>query len=196
MELAHIAPALGVLAGVASAVNTIPYIRDIVRGTTRPHRGTWLIWAVLALVVYASQRADGASWSLIMTGVQAVLTAFIFLLALRHGEGGMSAAEAAMVALAAAGVTGWILAGEPVVATACVIAADLVAAGLMVPKTYRDPGSETLASFALASVGGGLAVGAAGGRDLSLVLYPLYFCLVNAAIAAFIHHRRTRLMLA
>ena len=34
------------------------------RGATRPHRGTWLIWSVLAIVVCLSQRADGASWSL------------------------------------------------------------------------------------------------------------------------------------
>ena len=55
-------------------------VRDVIRGSTRPHRGSWLIWAVTAIVVYASQRADGASWSLIMAGAQAVLTAFVFLL--------------------------------------------------------------------------------------------------------------------
>lgn len=78
---------LGVLAGATSVANTVPYVRDVVRGTTRPHRGSWLIWAVTASVVYASQRADGASWSLIMAGAQAVLTAFVFLLAVRRGEG-------------------------------------------------------------------------------------------------------------
>lgn len=181
---------LGVLAGLASVVNTIPYIRDMARGTTRPHRGTWLIWAVLAIVVYESQRADGASWSLIMAGVQAILTTLVFLLSIRGGEGGMSAADAAVILLAGAGVIGWIVADAPVLATMCVIAADLVAAALMVPKTYRDPGSETLASFALASVGGGLAAGAVGAADLSLLLYPLYFCFVNAGIALLIHHRR------
>jgi hypothetical protein len=194
MARIDVAAVLGVLAGLASVVNTIPYIRDTVRGTTRPHRGTWLIWAVLAIVVYASQRADGASWSLIMAGVQAVLTALVFLLAIRCGEGGVSATESAMIALAAAGVIGWIVADAPVVATVCVVAADLMAAGMMVPKTCRDPRSETFASFALASVGGGLAAGAAGAGDPSLLLYPVYFCLVNAAIATLIHHQRTRLI--
>ena len=80
MRPPDLAPVLGILAGVAAVVNTIPYIRDIVRGTTRPHRGTWLIWAVLAVVVYGSQRADGASWSLIMAGAQAMLTGLVFLL--------------------------------------------------------------------------------------------------------------------
>ena len=65
-------------------------------------------------------------------------------------------------------------------ATACVIAADLIAAAMMVPKTYRDPGSETLVTFALASVGGALAAGAVGAVDASLLCYPIYYCLVNA----------------
>jgi hypothetical protein len=187
-----VSPILGVLAGVMSVANTVPYVRDVVRGTTRPHRGSWLIWAVTAIVVYASQRADGASWSLIMAGAQAVLTAFVFLLSIRRGEGGLSSRDASMIALAAAGVAGWMVADEPFVATACVIAADLIAAGLMVPKTYRDPTSETFATFALASVGGALAAGAVGAADPSLLLYPLYFCAVNGAIAVLIAQRRAR----
>jgi hypothetical protein len=189
-------PVLGVLAGLAAVVNTIPYIRDIVRGTTRPHRGTWFVWAVLAIVVYGSQRADGASWSLVMAGAQAVLTMLVFALAVRHGEGGFTAADVAFTAMAAVGVIGWLVADEPVVATASVVAADLLAAAMMAPKTYRDPGSETLASFALASVGGALAAGAAGSASLALLMYPIYFCVVNAAIALLIHHRRTVLATA
>jgi hypothetical protein len=185
-----IVPVLGVLAGAIGVADTVPYVRDILRGNTRPHRGTWLIWGVLALVVCMSQRADGASWSLIMAGTQAIVTSLIFLLAIRHGEGGVSAIEIAMIAVAGGGVVGWILADEPIVATACVVAADLIGAAMMLPKTYRDPESETLATFALASLGGALAVGAVGVVDVSLLLYPVYFCLVNGALAVLIHQRR------
>jgi hypothetical protein len=190
--MSYVAPVLGVLAGVVGIVDTIPYIRDTVRGATRPHRGTWLIWGVLGTLVCLSQRADGASWSLIMAAVQAVLTSAIFLLSIRHGEGGLSPTEAVMVALAGAGVVGWIVVDEPVIATACVVAADLIGAAMMVPKTYRDPGSETAATFALASLGGALAAGAVGAVDLSLLLYPVYYCLANGAIVVLIHHRRRR----
>jgi hypothetical protein len=187
----ELAPLLGVLAGLVGVADTIPYARDTLRGATRPHRGTWLIWGVLAVVVCLSQRADGASWSLVMAGAQAVLTSAIFGLAIRMGEGGLSAADAILIAIAGAGVVGWVVAEEPILATACVIAADLIAAAMMVPKVYRDPGSETLVTFALASAGGALAAGAVGAADASLLCYPLYYCVVNAAIALLIHHRRT-----
>jgi hypothetical protein len=184
------APACGVLAALVGIADTIPYVRDILGGRTRPHRGTWLIWAVLAVVVCLSQRADGASWSLVMTGAQAILTGGIFLLAIRRGEGGVSTGDLLLMGIAGGGVVAWILADEPLVATVCVIVADLIAAGMMVPKTYRDPSSETLATFAFASLGGALALGAVGAADTSLLLYPAYYCLVNGAIALLIHQRR------
>ena len=188
--MTYTAPVLGVLAGVVGIADTIPYVRDTIRGSTRPHRGTWLIWSVLAIVVFLSQRADGATWSLIMAAAQAVLTGAIFLLSIRRGEGGLSPADVLMLTLASGGVIGWIVADEPVIATACVVAADLIGAAMMVPKTYRDPGSETLATFALASLSGALAVGAVGTLDPSLLLYPAYYCLANGALAVLIHHRR------
>ena len=184
---------LGVSAGAIGIADTIPYVRDTLRGVTRPHRGTWLIWGVLAVVVCLSQYADGASWSLIMAAVQAVLTSLIFVLSIRRGEGGLSPTELVMIAIAAGGVVGWIVADEPLVATVCVVAADLIGAAMMVPKTYRDPESETLVTFAFASVGGALAAGAVGAVDLSLLLYPVYYCLVNGAIALLIYHRRAAL---
>jgi hypothetical protein len=67
---------------------------------------------------------------------------------------------------------------------------------MMTPKTYRDPTSETLASFALASIGGALAAGAAASNDPALLLYPVYFCAVNGAIALLIHRRRAVLAAA
>jgi hypothetical protein len=131
-----------------------------------------------------------------MAGTQAVLTTFVFALAIRRGEGGLSATDGILIAIAAGGMAAWVLVDEPLVATACVIAADLIAAAMMVPKVHRDPGSETLVTFALAGAGGALAGGAVGAVDASLLCYPVYYCLVNWALALLIHHRRVALGLS
>ena len=184
---------LGILAGLVAIADPVPYIRDIARGRTRPHRGTWLIWGLLANVAFLAQLADGAVWSLPMIGVQAVLTTAIVLLALPHGEGGVSRGELLLIAIAGVGVVGWLTVDEPLVATVCVVLADLIGVALMVPKTYRDPWSETLATFALASLSGALAIGAVGALDASLLLYPAYYCAGNGALALLIWWRRTAL---
>ena len=62
----------------------------------------------------------------------------------------------------------------------------------MVPKTWRDPDSETRSvTFAFASLGGVLAAGSVGALDLWHAALPgFYFCLANGAIALLIVHRR------
>jgi hypothetical protein len=95
-----LAPVFGVLGGLAGIADTIPYVRDTLRGSTRPHRGSWLIWGLLAIVACLSQQADGASWSVLMTATQAIVTGFVFVLAIRYGEGGMSARDLSLIALA------------------------------------------------------------------------------------------------
>jgi hypothetical protein len=53
--MTDIAPLLGVLAAAIGAADMIPYVCDTLRGTTRPHRGTWLIWGALARLVLPSR---------------------------------------------------------------------------------------------------------------------------------------------
>jgi hypothetical protein len=188
--LSDLAPALGVAAALIGLADMVPYVRDTVRRSTRPHRGTWLIWAVLAVVVSVSQHADGGSWSVAMAAAQAVTNGLVFALAIRSGTGGVSALDLTLMTIAGAGVAGWLLAGNPLVATASVITADLIAAGMMVPKTWRDPGSETLSTFAWASLAGALSAAAVGALELSLLVYPAYYCLANGGLALLIAGRR------
>jgi hypothetical protein len=191
--MAQLAPMLGVLAGVLSVVGTLPYVRDTLRGSTRPHRGSWLIWGVLAAIACCSQRADGASWSLVMVSTQALLIGLVSLLSIRWGEGGVGGVDLALMALAGAGIVGWVLSRQPLVATACVVAADLVAFAMTAPKAWRDPGSETLVTYATASAAGALAAAAVAAPDPALLIYPVYFCLANGATSLLIYHRRAAL---
>jgi hypothetical protein len=188
--MSDFAPALGIAAALIGLADMAPYVRDTVRRSTQPHPGTWLIWTVLAVVVSLSQYADGGSWSVAMAVAQAVSNGLVLALAIRRGIGGVSALDASLIALAGAGVAGWLLASDPLMATMCVVAADLIAAGMMVPKTWRDPGSETLSTFAWASVAGALSVAAVGALDPSLLIYPAYYCLVNGGLALVISGRR------
>src|SRR6188472_1659975 len=112
--MVEVAAVLGVLGAAVGVADTVPYIRDMRRGTTRPHRGTWLVWTVLALCALVAHAADGPRWSLVMLAVQVVLTAIVLALSMRHGTGGLGRADMAMLALAGVGIVGWVIAGDPV----------------------------------------------------------------------------------
>ena len=180
----------GIASGVISLIDPIPYIRDTLRGATRPHRGTWLIWSVLGTVAFASQAADGGTWSLVMVGVQATTITFTFLLSLRFGQGALTHRERVLVGIAAIGVLGWVASSDPTIATVCIVLADLIGVAMMIPKTWRDPWSETRSMYVLAALAGALSAVAVGRLDPALLVYPVYFAVAEAVIAGVITLRR------
>jgi hypothetical protein len=197
VSLSELAPTFGLLAGVVAVACNVPYLRDTWRGSTVPHRGSWLIWSVLEVVAVGAQGADGARWSLLPLVVQAAGTCLVLALAVRLGQGGLSRVDLGLLGLAALGLAGWMAVDEPVIATTCVVVADLLAALMMVPKAWREPHSETLSTFVLASASGALTALAVGTLSVPLLAYPVYFVAVNAGLAAVIlggrraHDRRT-----
>lgn len=180
----------GILAGVLQAMFYVPYVRDVLAGKTRPHRGSWAIWLTLSVIVLASQRADGGRWSLLVVVAQLVGAVVILLLAVRRGVGGASRLDMSLLVVAIAGVIGWFVAGNPTIATVCVVIADCVAVVMMLPKTYADPYSETLSAFVFSIVSGVLAMAAVGSLDVGLLLYPAYFVVADSLLIGLIVRRR------
>src|SRR5262245_30572355 len=173
----------GVVAGLVSTVDAVPYVRDIVRGRTRPYRATWAIWTVLAVTAFGAQAAEGAGWSLLMMGVQAVSVTIVLVLSIGRGIGRLGPVDLALIAMAGCGLIGWYVCDRPLLATIGVVLADLAGLALMLPKTWRDPDSETPSSFLLAGLSGLLATASVGALDPVLLLYPAYFGIGNTTIA-------------
>lgn len=177
-------------AALLSMVGTVQYLRDVHRGQTRPHRGTWAIWSVIGVIGAASHAADGARWSLVMIAGQALTTVAVLLLGWSRGVGSITSMNAVMFAFAAVGVGGWLYSSDPTVATVWVVFADALGVAMMLPKTWADPFGETLMTFALATVSGVLGLVAVGGFDLALLLLPGYLFLANGLTTVIITARR------
>jgi hypothetical protein len=128
-----------------------------------------------------------------LVGVQTVTMTVILLLSVRFGMGGASLIDLSLIGFAALGIFGWAISSEPVVATLFVVVADLIGGLMMLPRTWRNPWSETPPMDVLASASGVCGAVAVGELDASLLLYPSYFAFGNGAIAAVILHRRRRL---
>jgi hypothetical protein len=183
----------GVLGTALSIVGTCLYLRDIRRGRTRPHRGSWLVWSVIGVLAALSHGADGGRWSLVVLCGQALGTLLVLAAAVRCGVGWFTPANLLMLAVAGLGVLGWLALANPTAAAASAAVADGAGLLAMVPKAWADPHSETLATYALAAGTGLLCALAIQAWDRDLLLFPVYFCLGNAATAGYIALRRRAL---
>jgi hypothetical protein len=183
----------GLLAGLLSIVGTAPYLRDVRRGRTRPHRGTWGIWTMVGVVAAAANIADGLTWSLVQICIQALTSAVVLGLAVRSGVGSLTPGNAVMLAVAVAGVVAWAVSSDPTTAVVGMVVADGIGVAVMLPKTWRDPHSETVATFELATVSGLLGMVAVGGIDPGSLAWPGYLMTANGLTAGVIVARRLAL---
>ncbi len=172
------------VAGLIVLVGAPFYLRDILRGRTRPERTTWLIWSVLAVVAFASQLQLGAQWSLVYIGLTAAGSIIVYLLSLRHGTDGWKAGDKLALAIAALGIALALAMRSPQMALFGVMLADFAGAVLTIQKAYRRPGSETTITWMLAGVAWLLTALSVGSRRFDLVVYPLYMAAICFAVPA------------
>jgi hypothetical protein len=183
---------LGIASAILSLICFIPYIKDILSGSTRPERASWLIWTVLGCIAFFSQLAEGATDSLWLTVGQTFGVTGIFLLSLKFGVGGLVKRDVIALSFAALGLVLWSITNEAAIALILVILIDCVGSILTMIKSYEDPESETVITFILSGTSGLLGALAVGSWDILLLSYPVFIWMINYAIAGSIFLGRRR----
>jgi hypothetical protein len=173
---------LGTASGILIAISCIPYIRDILLHKTKPQRTTWLIWAVLLTIAFFAQLSEGGTWSLITTGVDWLGVVVIYILSVLYGMGGATRLDKIALASAGVGLLLWYLTNEPLFALLITIGIDFVAGLLTIIKTYKEPETETFVAYMICGTGGLLGTIAVWEWNFSLIIFPLWICLLNYAI--------------
>lgn len=170
---------IGYLSGVLGLFANVPYIIDIIRGKTKPHRISWSIFLLLNIINFVSQAASGATNSLWLTFGFCLSQAVIVLLAVRRGVGGLGKLDRVCLMGAVMGIGLWLYLQAPIVA---IVANTVVATIALIPtlvKAYKKPRTETKITWLLGAVAALLGAIAVGGNDFELLLFPIYSCVVQ-----------------
>ena len=134
---------------VCAAISTIlaiycgiPYIFSIIRGETKPHQFTWLIFTIMNAVVLTSQFLEGARASVLISVIFFVYSAVDFCLSLRYGVRNTSKYDRILFGLALATIVLWLLTRSNELAIWLTVLIDFFATAMLVLKVKRHPGSE------------------------------------------------------
>ncbi len=184
---------LGILAAVLACLQYVPYIRDIIKGKTKPERAAWLIWLVLGGVLVASQLAKGGRDSILITFVQMSGNALVLVLAFKYGSGGLARRDWAALTAAGVGIVLWLLTKQPLMALAIAVSVDALGNVLTIRKAYHQPHSETLITWAMSGTAATCAALAVGSWDWALLAYPVSVMVANAVTVSVIMSRRRQL---
>ncbi|MEK7575401.1 MAG: hypothetical protein AAB511_04205 [Patescibacteria group bacterium] len=175
---------LGAVAAILALFSSFLYIRDILRGNTKPHTYTWLIWSIVTTIAFLGQWVSGGgpgSWA---TGVAAVVTIGTFFLSLKdkYGTKDITSFDKVCLALAIISILPWILTKSVLWSVILATVIDLIAFFPTMRKTWHAPQSESLGSMYVDAVKHGLSTFSMGSYSLVTLIYPLSVLLTKFVI--------------
>lgn len=125
-------------------IGPITYIVSISKGQTRPHRMTRFILSfVLTLNFVSILAAKGNLGAEVFAGITFLQALIIFFMSLWRGMGGTSIFDWICLIIAALGIVGWKITGDPIVGVWFSILADLAAYLPAFVKTWKHPHTES-----------------------------------------------------
>lgn len=184
---------IAVVSSALTAVCVVPYLRDIARGTTKPQRASWLVWASLSVVASVSQLIGGETSGAWLASGAAVGFTAVFVASIRRGEGGLARADVVAIVAASVGVVLSIVVRQPMIALLAVVFAEFVATALTARKALLRPQTETLSTWMIDAVAGALAVVATTELSVAALIYPLNHTALNTWVAVSIRRGRRRM---
>ena len=184
----------GALAIILTFVAFIPYIVSILRGQTKPHVFSWIIWGLSTLVVFFAQMADGAGiggWSI---GLSGVLTLYIAWLAYqRQAEHSVSKLDWMFFITAIASLPLWYLTKNPFWAVVILTTVDTLGFGPTFLKAYDKPHEEQLLLYVVMTIRNLISIPALEHFSWTTILFPAVLSITCAIFIPFVMIRRRTL---
>lgn len=184
MDIHYIAASLSALLTVVAVV---PYIWDMLRGTTRPNIVSWGLWLLVQSIFAVGQFAEGASLSIVLPIVEVFTVGLVVILGLvGYGYKKYGPLDILCLLLALGAIALWQITNDPMVALWMSVAADLVAAVPTLVKAYKDPESETISTYFLVVLSAIAAGFSSTIINIPNLLWPIYIFSVNGAVVVLV----------
>lgn len=182
-----------VLSVVITVGSVVPYIRDILKGTTKPNIVSWLTWTMLTGVATIAELAAHQYRTAIFTSSAVLETLIIVLLGLRYGYAKYSKFDAICQIGTLVGFLLWWIFNSPTAAIIASVTIDFIGALPTVRHSFLAPGEETWSTYAMAGVGGLLAILALTSYNWASLTYPIYIVLINMVFVAVLISMKNKL---
>jgi len=130
------------------------YLRDTLRGTTKPNRVTWLLWAFAPLLAAVVEFDQGVGLRALPTFMIGFMPLLVFAASFVNPASVWKVRrfDYACGAISVIGTLVWLITRNGVLAISAAIAADFMAGLPTVQKSWTHPETETVHSYAGAAI--------------------------------------------
>lgn len=187
---------LGIIATIIVFIGYIPYIRDIIKGKTKPHLYSWFLWLLVTSIAFALQISDGAGSGAYVTLAAAIMCIVVIVLGfIQKSKINIVKIDTLFLVLAFIALFLWLIAKQPILSVILATIVDLLGFAPTIRKSWDNPYTETLSFYYLNSLRFGLAVIALQKYSIVTALYPICWLMANGLFAFMLIIRRKQINL-
>lgn len=151
----------------------IPYIRSILKGKTRPHAFSWIIWASVTFIVFLAQIADKGGLGAWPIGISGIITLYVAMLAYsKKSDLTITKTDWLFFISALTAIPFWYFTSNPLWAVMILTTIDLLGFAPTFRKSYQYPYSEQLTFYAIIASRNILSIFALENYSLTTLLFP------------------------
>lgn len=165
-------------------IGVFGYVRDTLRGTTKPNRVTWLMWSVAPLIASAAALSHGPSWAILPVFMAGFCPLLVFLASFvnPHSYWELGPFDYGCGLLSALALALWGLTNEPVLAIIFAIGSDALAAVPTLLKSWRYPETESVIAYVTGFLNAVTSFAAVRVWGFAELAFPLYLVVANATL--------------
>lgn len=181
-----------VLVGAAlSLIGSASYLRDTIRGKTKPNRVSWFLWAAAPLIAFSAELGHGVGLPALMTFMVGFGPLLIFLGSFvnRQSVWRLTRLDLACGVLSVLGLALWQITGSGYLAILFCILADALAGIPTIVKSYKEPETENWHVFFFGSINATITLLAIDTWDFAHAAFPLYILAICVLLVVLIKFR-------
>jgi len=173
-----------------------PYVKDTLKGKTRPHIYSWLISGLITFTAFGLQLSDHAGWGVVPTFAAATAGLIIFVLSLGGKRAPITKTDTFFFIMALIATGLWLIADQAATSIMIVSLIEILAFAPTYRKSWQRPDQETLSAYLVNTLRFSFATIAVQNYTFVTVLYPLTETLADGLFSLFLIIRRRSLQIA
>ena len=185
--------ALALVAILFAILAYIPYIRDVLKGRTKPHAFSWLIWGTMSMVAFYAEYGDGGGAGTWVLAFTVLIDYMIFTLALYKGERSIKITDWLALLAAFVGLGLWTVHDQPPMSLILISAVGVVGFIPTVRKSMEKPHQETISAYMFLTLKYIFAVAALERYTLITLVFPTTLGLMHGFFVTILYWRRRQL---
>jgi hypothetical protein len=182
-------PNFAIVGALISVFGCASYAWDTLKGTTKPNRVGWSLWALAPLIAFAAELSQGVRLQQSLITFAAGFGPLLVLLASfndRKAYWKIKPFDWYCAAFSLMALIFWLITGKGDVAIIFSICADLLACTPTAIKSYTDPDTESPAAFVAGSIGVIITLFTIQHWVFANYAFPCYLLVANTGIAGII----------